>query len=199
METTIDNKELNLLIDRFMGLGKAEYKVSTTKDINGKFVKEGDIINADGYNSDIESDEPYLHVVEYDQGSSEFGSNIYGDFDRLSMYKKIEVIAHVEDFRHTIDSIEWSGNFFLSDGGVGKIDYRSNWDALMNVYNKINTIALDNIGEVYMVIKPFEVYVTTDDGHKDIVSTKVVTSVKDALFETIVKFVEFYNKETKSA
>jgi hypothetical protein len=199
METTLDTKQLNILIDKFMGLGKAEYKVSTTKDIHGNFVKEGDIINADGYKSDIESDEPYLHVVEYDKSNSEFGSNVYGDFDRLSMYKKIEVIAHVEDFRHLKDSPKWQETYLpLNDGGIGEIDYRTDLKALMKVYDKINTTSINDVGEVYMVIKPWEVYIT-EDGHNHIIHTdvdKVETDrIHKAIYETVVKFIEFYNQK----
>ena len=71
------------------------YRKSGMYDINDVEIKEGDIINADGYNSDLE--EMYFHVVEFYEG--QFGSNVYSDFEPLSSYEKIEVVGHVEDFR----------------------------------------------------------------------------------------------------
>ena len=82
------------------------YRKSGMYDINGVEIKEGDIINADGYNSDLE--EMYIYAVEYNKG--QFGSNVYSDFEPLSSYEKIEVVGHVEDFRDKINDDNWEGN-----------------------------------------------------------------------------------------
>ena len=83
-----------------------KYRESGMKDDNGIEIIEGDIINADGYDSNIE--DKYGHAVEYNMG--QFGSDIYSDFEPLSKYYNIEVIGHVEDFREEIERGDWSGN-----------------------------------------------------------------------------------------
>ena len=57
-------------------------------DINGNPVYSGSVIVADGCGNDGST-----HIVEIYKGS--FGSDVYGDFDPLSRYKKIKVIGHI--------------------------------------------------------------------------------------------------------
>ncbi len=84
----------------------SQYKDTGIKDIHNKPILEGSIINADGYNSNLENS--YFHCVIFHNG--QFGSDIYSDFEPLSRYKKIEVIGHCKDYKHILDTEEWSGN-----------------------------------------------------------------------------------------
>lgn len=85
----------------------SKYRKSGMKDINGVEILEGSIINADGYDSDLK--EGYFHCVEYYDG--QFGSNVYGDFEPLSSYKKIEVVGHCTQYKHLLDIEDgWGGN-----------------------------------------------------------------------------------------
>lgn len=87
----------------------SKYKRSGKYDINNVEILEGSIINADGYNSNLE--EGYFHCVEYVNG--DFGSNIYGDFDLIGSYKIIEVVGHCTQYKYLLDSTEedaWGGN-----------------------------------------------------------------------------------------
>lgn len=92
------------------------YRRSGKYDINGVEIIEGSIINADGYKSNLEK--ANFHCVMYEDGM--FGSDIYGDFDVLSMYKTIEIIGHCSDYkeRFQTESGWWSGNL----GSVIKLD-----------------------------------------------------------------------------
>lgn len=83
----------------------SKYRKSGRHDINGVEILEGSIINADGYSSDLKEHD--FHCVMYEDG--EFGSDIYGDFDPLSRYKKIEVVGHCTKYKHLLDG-EWTGN-----------------------------------------------------------------------------------------
>ena len=84
----------------------SKYRDTYIKDIHNQSIIEGSIINANGYNSNIE--EKYFHCVVYYDG--QFGSDIYSDFEPLSSYKNIEVVGHCEDFKHILKTDEWSGN-----------------------------------------------------------------------------------------
>jgi hypothetical protein len=85
------------------------YRKTGRLDINGVEILEGSIINADGYKSDLEK--KIFHCVEYDEMHPQsFGSDIRGDFDPLSSYKKIEVIGHCSTYAHLLECDEWEGN-----------------------------------------------------------------------------------------
>lgn len=85
---------------------KAGYLFSGKFDDNGKPIYQGSIINADGYNSDL--NEHYFHCVEYKDGK--FTSDVYGDVDSLDIYESIVVVGHVLDFKEVYKSGNWSGN-----------------------------------------------------------------------------------------
>lgn len=128
----------NKLIAEFMGVNPSAIYVSTGKqDINGIDIKEGSIINADGYKS--HPLEGHFHCVEYDKELGCFGSDIYGDFDHLNTYKKIEVVGHASEYKNLQ---EWEGNL----GAVLKPDmslnYQSSWDFIHPVYRKTIQIGL---------------------------------------------------------
>lgn len=126
---------INKGIAEFMGSDMFEYRDSGMLDIKGNKILEGSIINANGYNSNPA--ENYFHVVEFYEG--QFGSDIYGDFDKLSSYQTIEVIGHAKDYLHLLDDDNWEGNLGAAMKGEVNCKYHSSWDALMPVINKIAT------------------------------------------------------------
>src|ERR1044072_2504822 len=85
---------------------KDQYRKSGMFDVNGREITEGDVINANGYESS--PSEGHFHCVEYHEG--QFGSDIYSDFEPLSSYQKIEVIGHCTDWAYLYESGEGSGN-----------------------------------------------------------------------------------------
>ncbi len=85
---------------------KLGYADSRMKDINRKSIFEGSVINANGYNSDIKNN--HFHCIMFEGGV--FGCDIYSDFEPISSYQKIEVLAHCTDFIEVFECEEWEGN-----------------------------------------------------------------------------------------
>lgn len=156
--------EGNKLIAEFMGVTiKNAYKNTGRKDDNGIPILEGSVIIADGYGKD----DGMFYCVVWDEDENNFGSCAYGDFELLSWYKSIIVKGHCEDYRHLIDTDEWSGNL----GGALKDDmdlqYHEKWDWLMPVVQKIH----ENIG--VMLVYP------------------TITQT----FESVVSYVKWHNSQ----
>jgi hypothetical protein len=106
--TSKEIRESNKKIHFFLTGEKDEFRKSGIYDINGIEIREGSIINVGKYKSDIEN--KYFHCVEFCDGK--FGSDVYSDFDDISRYKKIEVIAHISDdkIKEIYEIGDWAGN-----------------------------------------------------------------------------------------
>jgi len=120
------------------------YKRSNRLDIHGYIIEEGHIINADGYNSDL--DKHIYHCVVYNNGT--FGSDIYKDFEPLSNYDKIEIVGHVKNLCDVYSSGEWEGNL----GEVIKCDKKIDiFDYEKKFINSFSTnFASDNEHILYL-------------------------------------------------
>jgi hypothetical protein len=183
----------NKLIAEFMEAYSDDYKVSTIKDINGKFVKEGDIINANGYNSDITSDDVYLHCVEFDKSKNLFGSNVYGDFDPLHTYHTIEVIGHVEQFRYLANTEKWSGNLPLKEFSTEEYPCHKDWSLMRNVIDKIKSLKFPIMiyeSHVQNTVEIFEL----GKNHYMIRKSDTESKVIELVWEAVVDFIKIYNK-----
>ena len=70
------------------------------------------VIIGDGYGEigkDFNPETDSIHCVEFDKRNG-FATDVYGDWDPLSRFKTIEVIAHCEDFREEYETGKLSGN-----------------------------------------------------------------------------------------
>lgn len=80
------------------------------------------------------------------------------------------------------------------DYEMSQLRYHNSWDKLMPVVEKINTLAIDNVGEVGVYIKPFACYVAEDEHHPITMSTVANHPVLiEIVWITIVTFIRWYN------
>lgn len=210
-------EESNRLIATFMNMDyKFLYRRSGKKDDKGVEILEGSIINADGYNSDLK--EYHFHCVEYDKSDGIFGSNVYGDFDLLKKYNKIEVVGHVEDYRAIVNTaaFDWSGNFgaVFKDASKLRFKYHNDWIDLMGVVEKIDSLGYDSFiakdtrfedGELApntcgdspeKVMKICHHMTITTIDNKTVATGKGDTKIK-AVWSAIIEFVKWYNFNAK--
>lgn len=136
MKITDEEKlEGNRLIAQYLDPEVFDYRDSGMKDINGKPILEGSVINANGFVSDIEKET--FHCVEFYSG--QFGSDVYSDFDPLSSYKNIEVVGHCEDYRELCESGNWWGNLGSVLKDRNHVKNFCDYSQIMDVVEKIES------------------------------------------------------------
>jgi hypothetical protein len=78
-----------------------------------------------------------------------------------------------------------------------EMEYHKSWGWIMPVVEKINTVSVDNFGELYVVIHPTHCTVREGDGNDLIVKHTDSGLLLDAVYLTIVEFVKWYNEHKK--
>jgi len=92
---------------------------------------------------------------------------------------------------------EFDGREWVFNGQQHKtLKYETSWDWLMPVVEKIEKLAVDNIGEIYCVIMPFQI-----DIHGSgmvVLSKKRITTKINMVWIAIVDFIQWYNENRES-
>lgn len=72
------------------------------------------------------------------------------------------------------------------------------WNTLMSVVEKINTIAIDNYGEMGVWVTPVQCFIGENEHDPLIMTTKGNHPVLiDMVWAAVVTFIHWYNKTTK--
>ena len=76
------------------------------------------------------------------------------------------------------------------------LQYHESWNWLMPVVEKINTITIDNYGEMNVMISAHECLIGEDYYHP-IVDIKIEPekSMKQMVYKAVVEFIKWYNEK----
>lgn len=99
------------------------------------------------------------------------------------------------DGKFTTDMEKWvETNKIL----VGEYEYHSSWDWLMPVVEKINTIALDNFGEMNVLIASHECRIGEEYNHPIVNKTRDFKKpMIEMIWSAVVEFIKWYNNQNK--
>jgi hypothetical protein len=94
----------------------------------------------------------------------------------------------------------WRGKALLEsrfDWLVSKAEFHSNWSWLMPVVEKINTIAMDNVGEIGVWIYPHKCLIGRNEFEEIVSFESHHTPLIKLVWQAIVAFLEYYNQQSK--
>lgn len=111
-----------------------------------------------------------------------------------------KLIAEFMEYEHCTDPDHASNKCYSVPYAKGyhrlnQMQHHSSWDWLMPVVEKINTISIQNYGEMGVYIKPFTCYIGSDETDPVIITTfGNYPKLIEMVWSAVVTFIRWYNQ-----